>query len=385
MNSTGRCIADQGGFAPAMQYLLNLQTAGALLQTDYVTAESKFLNGEVGMLINGPWTLANYKATLGANLGVVILPNGPSGLARSMNGIEGFYVNPNTANPANTVALALYMTNQASSQIFTDTGGHIPVRSDVTSIDPLINTFSLASAQGFPRPQNQELGNYWSPFTDMITAVLTGSSAPQAGVQKACFQMNELNGFPVSVSLNSIAAQDGYLLESSETSAVGGTMNASIATIRLGDDVVKKQYRSILSFNTSSLPDTAVITKVTLKVKQQGIVGGGNPVTMFQGFMLDMRKGTFGTSALQVTDWQANANKTYGPFTPALTGGWYTFNLTSAKAYINKLATGSGLTQIRLRFQLDDNNNAIANYLSLYSGNGGATSRPQLIIEYYVP
>ena len=98
-----------------------------------------------------------------------------------------------------------------------------------------------------------------------------------------------------------------------------------------------------------------------------------------------MRKGAFGTSALQVADWQANANKTYGPFTPALTGGWYTFNLTSAKAYINKLATGSGLTQIRLRFKLGDNDNSIANYLSLYSGNAGAASRPQLIIEYYMP
>ncbi|MBI5932062.1 MAG: hypothetical protein HY867_00025 [Chloroflexi bacterium] len=52
---------------------------------------------------------------------------------------------------------------------------------------------------------------------------------------------------------------------------------------------------------------------------------------------------------------------------------------------INKLATGSGLTQIRLRFKLDDNNNAVANYLSLYSGNAGAASRPQLVIGYTVP
>jgi hypothetical protein len=40
---------------------------------------------------------------------------------------------------------------------------------------------------------------------------------------------------------------------------------------------------------------------------------------------------------------------------------------------------------MRLRFKLDDNNNTIANYLSLYSGNASATSRPLLIVEYYVP
>ena len=162
-------------------------------------------------------------------------------------------------------------------------------------------------------------------------------------------------------------------------------MNSTATTLRLGDDVARKQYRSILSFNTSSLPDNAVITLATLKLKQQGIIGGGNPITTFQGFMADIKKGTLGTSALQLTDWQVNASKTVGPFTPSLSGGWYTINLTSAKVYINKLATSSGLTQIRLRFKLDDNNNAVANYLSLYSGNAGAASRPQLIFEYYVP
>ena len=59
--------------------------------------------------------------------------------------------------------------------------------------------------------------------------------------------------------------------------------------------------------------------------------------------------------------------------------------MTSAKPYINKLAPASGLTQIRLRFKLDDNNNALANYLSLFSGNAPVTYRPQLLIWYYVP
>jgi hypothetical protein len=95
--------------------------------------------------------------------------------------------------------------------------------------------------------------------------------------------------------------------------------------------------------------------------------------------MVDVKKGTFGTAALQIGDFQTATGtfgKTYGPFKPALVSGWYS---------INKLSTLSGLTQIRLRFSLDDNNNAVANYLSLYSGNAPAASRPQLIIQYYVP
>ena len=120
-------------------------------------------------------------------------------------------------------------------------------------------------------------------------------------------------------------------------------------------------------------------------MKKSTIVGGGNPVTMFQGFMVDIKNGFFGTAMLQASDFQAAASKTYGPFNTALVGGWYSINLPGAKPYINKLMTGSGVTQIRLRFKLDDNNNSVTNILSLYSGNAPAGSQPQLVITYYVP
>jgi hypothetical protein len=191
--------------------------------------------------------------------------------------------------------------------------------------------------------------------------------------------------FSPPTTFMSVGANDGWILESSETSGVGGILNNAAPTFNLGDDKLKKQYRGILSFNISSLPDNAVITKVTLKVKKSAVIGGGNPVTLFQGFMVDIKKGVFGTTTLQASDFQATASKTYGPFKPALVGGWYSIDLTSGKGYINKLSTASGLTQIRLRFKLDDNNNAVANYLSLFSGNAPAESRPQLIIEYYIP
>jgi hypothetical protein len=86
-----------------------------------------------------------------------------------------------------------------------------------------------------------------------------------------------------------------------------------------------------------------------------------------------------------IGDFQTSANKSYGPFQPTLSDGWYAINLTPGKNFVNKLASGNGLTQIRLRFKLDDNNNGKANFLKLFSGNAPAASRPQLIVEYYVP
>lgn len=188
-------------------------------------------------------------------------------------------------------------------------------------------------------------------------------------------------------TLNSVAAQDGWVLESGENSNAGGALDTTAATFNLGDNAANKQYRGILSFNTgANLPDTAIVSSVVLKLKQQEIIGGGNPVTAFQGFMVDLKDGFFGsTLALQPSDFQAAASKSYGPFKTALVDGWYSINLSAGRNYINTLSTNSGLTQIRLRFKLDDNHNALANYLSLYSGNTTAANRPQLVIVYTVP
>jgi hypothetical protein len=184
----------------------------------------------------------------------------------------------------------------------------------------------------------------------------------------------------------SSGSQDGWVLESSHTSNKGGSTSSAATTFRLGDNASKKQYRSVLSFGTSGLPDSAVITKVTLRFRKQGVTGGGDPVSKFNGFMVDIKKGYFGSSStLQTSDFQAATSKSYGPFKPALVSNWYSIDLTGAKGYVNKTSSSSGRTQIRLRFKLDDNNNSIANYLRLYSGNSTTSVRPQLVVTYYVP
>ena len=189
-----------------------------------------------------------------------------------------------------------------------------------------------------------------------------------------------------TLTFTSTGAQDGWVLESLFNSEKGGTLNSTGKTFNLGDDATKKQYRGILSFNTSSIPDNATITGVILKVKKSAIVGGGNPVNIFKGFMADIKNGIFGALSLQTTDFQTLGTASYGPFIVAPVSNVYSINLTAGKLNINKLPGSSGLTQIRLRFKLGDNNNAIANTLILFSGNAtNATDRPQLVITYNVP
>ena len=193
MDDTGKCIADQGGWAEAMQYILDLKNDGAVVESDYSKAETPFREGTAGMFVNGPWALADYKKDLGDKLGVAILPSNID-KADPLNGIDGFYINPNSKNIPGAVEVALYFTNKDSSQYYTDHAGHVPIRSDVTSSDPLIAAFAEASASGFPRPQSAEFANFWTPFGDAWTKVIEGASTPTDAVKEACAAMNAANG-----------------------------------------------------------------------------------------------------------------------------------------------------------------------------------------------
>jgi uncharacterized repeat protein (TIGR01451 family) len=184
--------------------------------------------------------------------------------------------------------------------------------------------------------------------------------------------------------LKSAGIADGWVLETSENSNQGGALQAGAATFVLGDDAGNRQYRSILHFNTSSLPDNAVITRVVLKIKKHSLTGT-DPFTTHLKIAVDIRKGAFSNlGALQATDFQAAASKPgVGSFANnPRPGGWYVSPLKSiAYPYINR----TGITQLRLRFQTDDDNDAVADFLRFYSGNSTVANRPVLVIEYYVP
>jgi hypothetical protein len=184
-------------------------------------------------------------------------------------------------------------------------------------------------------------------------------------------------------------AQDGWVLESRETSNRGGSMNSAAGILRIGDDRTKRQYRSILSFQTDGLPDNAVITSAKLQFQQHSISPAGtDPITLFQGLVIDIRKGYFGKQpTLQLQDFHAPDSITVDPFKPVLSGGWFSISLpNTAFDHINKLTVHGGVTQFRLRFNLDDNNNPVANVLNIISGDQTTQAwRPELVIGYRLP
>jgi hypothetical protein len=259
---------------------------------------------------------------------------------------------------------------------------------------------------GAPAEDCSDTGaKYWSvaslnagAYQDLTTtmALSAGSHSLYAFADTDCFiaesvETNNVIG-PINVTisnptatLRSIGAYDGYIWEATEISGIGLNYRSADLTFNLGDDNRDRQYRAILSFDTSSLPNNAVITKVTLKIRQLGLPVGTNPFITHGALRVDIRKPYFGASAsLVASDFQAGANKSaIGTFGSTSVSSWFSAILSNtAFPYINLIGT----TQFRLRFVKDDNDDMSADYTRFTSGNHATVSaRPTLIIEYYVP
>lgn len=195
-----------------------------------------------------------------------------------------------------------------------------------------------------------------------------------------------IKSIPIDIStatFTSDKTNDGWVIESNEYSDQGGGVNSFSPTFYLGDNAEDRQFRTILDFNTSSLPDNAVIIGATLKIKKLSVTGT-DPFTTHQNVVVDINNGPFGVSALQDTDFQASASKDFaGMILNAPADNWFSAVMDkTALQYIN--LTGS--TQFRLRFQLDDNDNLAADTIKFYSGDSAILDyRPVLQVEYYVP
>ncbi len=185
---------------------------------------------------------------------------------------------------------------------------------------------------------------------------------------------------PTTQTFESIAAEDGRIRETSEDSNVGGVISASVATLIAGDDLLDRQFVFIVSFDTSSIPDTATLTAATLELTSAGATGQ-DPFASLGPLLVDAKNGTFGSAALEPGDFEAPASAV-AVATVNNQGGAgtiFSVNLASGLAQINK----TGRTQFRLRFSLDDNDNSSNDVVAFFSSDSPSSSaHPKLIVTF---
>lgn len=171
------------------------------------------------------------------------------------------------------------------------------------------------------------------------------------------------------VQASSVASEDGYV----KATAAGGSLAiGSLTTPYIGRGTDSLFNRAVLSFDTSALPDGAVVTRAYILLTYSTISGDpwANPAG--NSMVIDVMNGTFGTAAMQTTDWAAAPTAS----AVATVAKWTTgtkqssdFNASGLSA-INK----TGKTQIKLRFS---SNQTATNYIGITEGAGA-----KLYVEY---
>jgi len=215
--------------------------------------------------------------------------------------------------------------------------------------------------------------------------VVTATNAEGEGATSNQASATPAPGGPSTVTFTSVAAHDGWVLESSETSGAGGSLSSTASTtsaLRVGDATSDRQYKAVVSFDTSAIPDGATIVSATLRLRR-GTVSGTNPFATHGTCRADVQTGGFsGSTTLQTADFQAPATAVQAASltNAASNGAWSEGSLNAAGlAAINK----TGTTQLRVSFALDDNDDGGNDYIGYYSGNSSsAANRPQLVVNY---
>jgi len=192
MDDSGKCVADQGGFADAFKYFQDLKAAGAKYYTDGNALKQDYQTGKLNAVIDGPWQTADFTKAV-ATSKVAVMPAGTAP-ANPFTGTDGWYINPNGKNTDLAIAFALQMVSTAQEQVMTDNAGHVPAAPGVNIDSPIVQSFLDAANGGLARPQRAEFNNYWGPFGDAVNKVLDKNADATATVADACKAMNQANG-----------------------------------------------------------------------------------------------------------------------------------------------------------------------------------------------
>lgn len=154
--------------------------------------------------------------------------------------------------------------------------------------------------------------------------------------------------------------------------------------IRMGDDGgffsgTSNDWRGIISFDTESLPDNAMITGAVLYLTRSASGGGSNPYTLGdRNPVLDIKSGSFGNSAsVQLSDGTASADGSdVGCFHGTVQTDYDITRIDIDPAYLQHI-NPQGRTQFRLYFDVADWSD---NYINYFDGDeqgidGGGAER----------
>lgn len=166
----------------AMAFIKDLRHRYKLIPegVDYGVADSAFKEGALGIILNGPWAIGDYKKA-GIDFGIANFPAPPGGGAwKPFVGVQGVAMNAYSKNKTAAANFAKSLVTANSQISFNKAGGRVPVSKQAVAQlrnDPVVAGFSAAIAVGSPMPNIPEMGKVWGPWGNSINLAVQNANS----------------------------------------------------------------------------------------------------------------------------------------------------------------------------------------------------------------
>ena len=156
---------------------------------DYGIADTLFKEGKAAMIINGPWSVADY-GKAGITYGLATLPTANGKPAAPFVGVKTLMVSANATNPALAVDVIKWFDNKDNEIKQSVANKEIPANK-LALADPAVQAipevkgFGAQVTNGVPLPNTPFMSALWDPVAKALEAVWTGKQSVDAALSDA--------------------------------------------------------------------------------------------------------------------------------------------------------------------------------------------------------
>lgn len=188
------------GAIAGLSYYGSLRNSILPVNSGDVTYDLKkgfFTAGTLAMDINGPWTIADYKAS-GIDFGVAPLPSINGQPASSFSGIKAWYVNYNSKYPNAARLFANFASSKDAQLLDLKLTGALPSNTEAANDpaaqnDEIVKGFLEQFNQSTSMPSIPEMGNVWSPIAAAFSDVWNSGKDAKEALDNAVQQIKDAN------------------------------------------------------------------------------------------------------------------------------------------------------------------------------------------------
>ncbi|MNJ41748.1 Cyclodextrin-binding protein precursor [compost metagenome] len=152
--------------------------------------DTLFLEGKVGMVINGLWAMKTYEDKLGDQLGTAQIPAVNGKPAPSFVGVKSWFISSYSKHQDWAKDLALYFTNAANATVYYEQTGEIPAHPDAQQAitNELYAGFVAQIESGVSMPNIPEMSAVWE-MDSAIDFIVKGDD-PKAVLDETAEQIS---------------------------------------------------------------------------------------------------------------------------------------------------------------------------------------------------